>query len=168
MKRGTKIARETTDFVADEETAENRIIPDGGFVLENIESGRRGLFFVEMDMATERIVTFDHARHPRHPAPQDLAVRSLSPERSLCPHLWGMGRLPFFHLAVRHVRGETGNVRREMSDLPADLAPYFRFSTFERANADFLGAVWKTRSMTDNAFHALVREQPQQQPAMAN
>ena len=43
--------------MADEETAENRIIPDGGFVLENIESGRRGLFFVEMDMATERIVT---------------------------------------------------------------------------------------------------------------
>ena len=54
--RGRTI-RETTDFVAAEETPENRIIPDAAFVLENLESGRRGLFFLEMDMGTERIVT---------------------------------------------------------------------------------------------------------------
>jgi hypothetical protein len=42
VKRGNRIARETTDFVAAEETPENRIIPDAAFVLENIETGRRG------------------------------------------------------------------------------------------------------------------------------
>jgi Replication-relaxation len=52
--RGTYV-RETTDFVAGTDTPENRIIPDGAFVLENMETGRRGLFFVEMDMGTERI-----------------------------------------------------------------------------------------------------------------
>ena len=57
MRRSTRIARETTDFVAAEETPENRIIPDAAFVLENVETRRRGLFFLEMDMATERIVT---------------------------------------------------------------------------------------------------------------
>ena len=57
VRRSTRIARETTDFVAREETPENRIIPDAAFVLENLETQRRGLFFLEMDMATERIVT---------------------------------------------------------------------------------------------------------------
>src|SRR5688572_22314423 len=57
VKRGTRVSRETTDFVSSEETPENRIVPDAGFILEHIESGRRGLFFIEMDMATERIVT---------------------------------------------------------------------------------------------------------------
>src|SRR5215213_5010322 len=35
VRRGGRIARETTDFVAEEETPENRIIPDAAFVLEN-------------------------------------------------------------------------------------------------------------------------------------
>src|SRR3954465_7145983 len=56
-KRQGRIARETTDFVAVEEIPENRIIPDAAFILENVETERRGLFFIEMDMATERIVT---------------------------------------------------------------------------------------------------------------
>src|SRR3712207_1390977 len=42
VKRGGRIARETTDFVANEEAPENRIIPDAAFVLENVETGRRG------------------------------------------------------------------------------------------------------------------------------
>ena len=34
VKRGTHIARETTDYVASEETTENRIVPDGAFIME--------------------------------------------------------------------------------------------------------------------------------------
>lgn len=45
VKREGRIARETTDFVDSEQIPENRIIPDGAFILENIESGRRALFF---------------------------------------------------------------------------------------------------------------------------
>jgi hypothetical protein len=54
--KGTYI-RETTDFVAEGEIPEHRIIPDGAFILENLETERRGLFFIEMDMGTERIAT---------------------------------------------------------------------------------------------------------------
>jgi len=54
-RRGGRIARETTDFVADEETPENRIIPDAAFVLENTWTGRRALFFLEIDRGTEVI-----------------------------------------------------------------------------------------------------------------
>ena len=57
MRRGRHIVRETTDYVASPEISDNRIIPDGAFILENIETGKRGLFFVEMDMATMRIAS---------------------------------------------------------------------------------------------------------------
>jgi Replication-relaxation len=105
-RRGGRIARETTDFVAPEETPENRLIPDAAFVLENIESGRRGLFFLEMDMATERI----------------------------------------------------DNIRRALSDLPEKLHAYYRFATFEAAEADFLGPVWRSRSVGDEERYRLTRE----------
>jgi hypothetical protein len=57
VKRGTRVERETTDYVAKEQTSDPRIIPDAAFILENIESGKRALFFLEMDMGTERIVS---------------------------------------------------------------------------------------------------------------
>ena len=57
IKRGGRLASETTDYVDVSEVPENRIMPDGAFVLENVETTKRALFFVEMDMATERIVT---------------------------------------------------------------------------------------------------------------
>ena len=50
------VERETADYVADEKISENRIIPDAAFIIENIETNKRALFFVEMDMATETIV----------------------------------------------------------------------------------------------------------------
>ena len=44
-----------------------------------------------------------------------------------------------------------------MHDLPTEFAPYYRFTTFELAMGDFLGPIWKTRSLTDDERHALVR-----------
>ncbi len=57
VRVGNRYQRETTDLVADENVSENRIIPDAALIIENIETGRRALFFIEMDMGTERIVT---------------------------------------------------------------------------------------------------------------
>jgi hypothetical protein len=66
VKRGTRIFCETTDFIASEETTENRIVPDAAFVLENVETGRRGLFFVEMAWrrsgSSRRLVTISGSR----------------------------------------------------------------------------------------------------------
>ena len=45
IRKGTQIMRETTDFVATPEVAANRIIPDGAFIIENIETKKRALFF---------------------------------------------------------------------------------------------------------------------------
>jgi Replication-relaxation len=57
VKRGERIVQETTDYVDTKESPENKIIPDAAFILENRETNRRALFFLEMDMATERITT---------------------------------------------------------------------------------------------------------------
>jgi Replication-relaxation len=38
LKRGERIVQETTDYVGEGESAENKIIPDAAFILENIES----------------------------------------------------------------------------------------------------------------------------------
>jgi hypothetical protein len=57
LKRGERIVQETTDYVDTEESAENKIIPDAACILENTQTKRRALFFLEMDKATERITS---------------------------------------------------------------------------------------------------------------
>ena len=44
-RKDGRLERETTDFVALPPTPDNRIIPDAAFVMENIETRQRGLFF---------------------------------------------------------------------------------------------------------------------------
>ena len=53
-----------SDYVADEQVSDNRIVPDAAFIIENIETNKRSLFFLEMDMTTERIVT--HILRDKH------------------------------------------------------------------------------------------------------
>jgi DNA-binding PadR family transcriptional regulator len=159
IRRGNHIARETTDFVAKEEIAENRIIPDAAFILENIETKRRGLFFVEMDMATERIVshiTRDSRITLHYKIEQyDRYLQSLQYRQTYAAY----GDFRSFTLLFVTLGSErVENVRREMHDLPAELAHYFRFSTFELAMGDFFGPIWKSRSLADTNVYSLVRE----------
>ena len=57
VKRGPLLARETTDYVDDPHTSSNKLVPDAAVVLENTQTQQRALFFVEMDMATERVTS---------------------------------------------------------------------------------------------------------------
>jgi hypothetical protein len=158
-RRGGRIARETTDFVADEETPENRIIPDAAFVLENLETGRRALFFLEMDMATERIVTrISHDRRLTLRFRVEQYDRYLTGRRFAATYAaWGAFR-NFTLLFVTLGRERVENVRAALADLPAELHPYYRFATFEEAQADFLGPIWLGRSPTDDTRYRLARK----------
>ena len=49
------------------------------------------------------------------------------------------------------------NVRRELQDLPEALGAYNRFTTYEQATGDFLGAIWKSRLLSDTTLYPLVR-----------
>ena len=158
VKRGGRIARETTDFVAAEETPENRIIPDAAFVLENVETGRRGLFFLEMDMATERIVTqISHDRRITLRYKIEQYDRYLTGGRFARTYA-AYGEFGYFTLLfVTYGEERIENIRRAMADLPAELHAYYRFSTFEAAQANFLDAIWKGRAVSDNGLYPLAR-----------
>jgi hypothetical protein len=157
-RKSGRIARETTDFVDAEEIPENRIIPDAAFVLENFETGRRGLFFLEMDMATERIVT--QISHDRRIT---LRYKIEQYDRYLTGGRFAQTYAPygefghFTLLFVTYGEERIDNIRRAMADLPAELHPYYRFSTFEAAAANFLDAVWKARDISDTQLYPLAR-----------
>src|SRR3954447_1140029 len=153
-----RTVRETTDFVAADEIPENRIIPDAAFVLENLESGRRGLFFLEMDMGTERIVT-RISRDPRitlhfKMEQYDSYLQSGWFVQTYRP--WGEFRFATV-MFVTNSEVRVDNIRRQMLDLPVTLHPYYRFNTCERAAADFFNDQWKARSPDDDRGYMLVR-----------
>jgi hypothetical protein len=55
VKRGSRIERETTDYVADEQIGDNRIVLDAAFIVENIETNKRAMFFLDGNRANRRI-----------------------------------------------------------------------------------------------------------------
>src|SRR5215213_11088086 len=157
-KRSGRIARETTDFVAEEEIPENRIIPDAAFVLENVETERSGLFFLEMDMATERIVTkISHDRRLTLRYKIEQYDRYLTGGRFAQTYAHLGSFRSFTLLFVTYGEDRIENIRRAVADLPAELHAYYRFATFEAAAADFLGPVWKNRSPGNEERYRLAR-----------
>lgn len=161
VKRGTHIVRETTDYVSTEEIAENRIVPDAAFILENRESGRRGLFFLEMDMATERIVSYvlRDSRITLHYklSQYDRYLKSMRYRETYKDY----GDFRYFTLLFVTIGKErVEHVRSEMQDLRQSFADYYRFTTFDEAMGDFLGPIWKSRLLTDATTYPLVRMEP--------
>jgi len=160
VKRGNQVARETTDYVDTLETAENRIVPDAAFILENRESGKRALFFLEMDMATERIVSYvlRDSRITLHYklSQYDRYLKSMRFRDTYAAYGEFRG---FTLLFVTLGRERVEHVRAEMHDLAEGFADYYRFTTFDAAMEDFLGAIWKSRSLSDTTTYPLVREE---------
>jgi hypothetical protein len=159
VKRGRRIERETTDYVADEEISDNRIVPDAAFIIENIETWKRALFFIEMDMATERIVTHilrDKRVTLHHKISQyDRYLQSLRYRETYAP----FGDFRFFTMLFVTLNKErVENIRQSTHDLPAQLAQYYRLTTYNQAMGDFLGQIWVSRSASDTQLYPLVRE----------
>ena len=50
-----------------------------------------------------------------------------------------------------------GSRMLRLADLPAELHPFYRFATFEEAQADFLGSIWRSRSPEDEGRYKLAR-----------
>jgi len=161
VKRGNKITQETTDYINGQETSENRIIPDAAFIIENVQTQKRALFFLEMDMATERIVSFvtrGHLNSLQYKFTQyDRYLKSLRYRQTYAAHgEFGSFTMLFVTLSEQRVE----NVRREMSNLAQEYSAYYRFTTYDSAMGDFLGAIWKSRSFPDATDYPLVRDEP--------
>ena len=122
VKRGNQIVNETMDYVGTPESAENKIIPDAAFILENVQTKKRALFFLEMDMATERIITASpfnkqtslHRKFYQY----DRYLKSFRYTKTY--QEFGEFRL-FLMLFVTLQEARIENIRRELADLPDEL-----------------------------------------------
>jgi hypothetical protein len=160
VKRGTQIGRETTDYVDTPEIAENRIIPDAAFILENRDTHRRALFFLEMDMATERMVSYV-LRDSRITLHYKLSQydRYLNSMRYAQKYK-EFGDFGYFTmLFVTFGEERVQHIRAEMQDLSSELADYYRLTTFDKAMGDFLAGNWHSRALSDTTVYPLVREE---------
>jgi hypothetical protein len=160
VKRVNQIVHETMDYVDSPESAENKIIPDAAFILENVQTKKRALFFLEMDMATERIITASPFSHQtslhRKFSQYDRYLKSFRYTKTYQDY--GEFR-SFIMLFVTIQEARIENIRRELLHLPQNLARYYRLTTFEKAMEDFLGSIWKSRLPSDTAIYPLVREE---------
>jgi hypothetical protein len=128
--------------------------------LENRETRRQALFFVEMDMGSERITssytsnkqTVLHQKFSQY----DRYLKSLRYTKTYAEY--GEFR-SFTLLFVTLHDARIENTRRELQDLPGELSGYYRLTTFDKAMGDFLGAIWKSRSLSDTTTYPLVREE---------
>jgi len=159
LKRGNQIISETMDYVDSQATPENKIIPDAAFILENIQSKRRALFFLEVDMATERIISASSLNRQttlyRKFSQYDRYLKSSRYTQTYKEY----GEFPSFTMlfvTLNDTRIE--NIRQELHSLSEDLSAFYRFTTFDVAIGDILGAIWKSRSLTDTSVYPLVRE----------
>lgn len=146
-KRAGKMTPETSDYVETPEIPANRLVPDAAFILENVSTGKRGLFFIETDMGTERITTASSEAY-------SLAEKFRQYERYLTGGQFAKTYAPFgvfrffTALFVTTTLGRIENIRAGLPSRP-DLHPYFRFAVFEDAKEDFFGAVWVSRDVGD-------------------
>jgi hypothetical protein len=152
------MVRETTDFVADEKVSANKLVPDAVYILENSETLKRAVFFVEADMGTEQLVS----RIPRDTR-STIHYKLTQYDRYLKSGRYRQtygeyGEFRFFTvLFVTTTEARVENIRQEVYNLPSDLAIYYRFTTYEKAMSDFLGQIWKSRAKSDTNVYSLVR-----------
>jgi Replication-relaxation len=159
IKRDNHIAKETTDYVAEDKEPATRIVPDAAFIIENIDTKKRALFFLEMDMATERIVSFITREKQitiHHKIAQyDRYLQSFRYTQTYADY----GDFRHFTLLfVTLTDKRIEHIREEMADLPAELAQYYRLTTYARAMGDFLGPIWLSRTPSDSQLYPLVRQ----------
>ncbi len=151
-------AGETTDFVSDAHTPENRIVPDAGFVLENQVSRQRALFLIEVDRGTERQVTQIPAavvQSFKHKIGQyDRYLKGGKFKARYAP--WGQFS-HFVLLVITAGPGRVENMRRSLSDLPREYHQFYRFSTQDAVVANFFHGQWKGRSASDQQDYQLIK-----------
>jgi hypothetical protein len=156
VKRGSDSVKETTDDITGEGDAESRIVPDAAFIIENIETQKRALFFVEMDRATEPIVssiTRDSRMTLHHKIAQyDRYLQSLKYAKTYSPY----GAFTFFTLLlVTLSETRVDHIRQGLADLPVELSPLLPLDHVCAGNGGFFRPhLGKPRSLRQHALSA--------------
>lgn len=157
-KVGSRWRKETTDFVAESKGAADKIIPDAGFALRHLKSGKRALFLIEVDRGTERLTTEqsdgDIATFTGKLAQYDRYLAS-GRAKDRFPQL---GRFAGFHiLIITTSDARIANMRKAARVLPANFHHLYRFSTLDRVSQNILHDGWLNRDHADHATHKLIK-----------
>jgi len=157
-KAGSRWQKETTDYVGEPKNPENKIVPDAGFALEHVASGKRALFLIEVDCGTTRLTTKQAdesvttftdklAQYDRYLASGRIANRH--------PRL---GTFSGFRLLVITTSDErVANMRTAAATLPPAFHPYYRFSTLNTVRQNLLHDGWLGRDHADHSTYKLIK-----------
>jgi hypothetical protein len=157
VKEGNRVVFETTDFVSDKETSENKIVPDGAFVLKSLRTNNRVLFFVEMDMGTEGVISR---------VSKDINVNLYERIKKYDKYLVSgnyvrkyklLGNFDHFVLLfITLSEKRMENIRGKLFDLPDKFHQYYMFNTYDVVVNDFFNNQWRVRSVEDNNGYGLL------------
>lgn len=151
--------RETTDYVERPEVPANRIVPDAGFILENVESGKRALFLIEVDCGMERLTT-----KQADALPQSFSFKLNQYDRYLASkrvqkryEAWGdFGS--FVLLIITDSAARVNNMRHALTaECDARFHRFYRFSTLNEVTASILHSNWLSRDSADTNAYSLIR-----------
>jgi hypothetical protein len=157
-KRGTRWQKETTDYVAQPMIPENKIVPDAGFAVEHIASGKRALFLIEVDCGTTRLTTTQTeptvATFTKKLAQYD---RYLAGGRVTKRHP-RLGTFNGFHLLTITTSDQrVANMRAAAAELSPDFHQFYRFSTLNAVRQNLLHDGWLTRDHADFETYQLIK-----------
>lgn len=154
IRRGRTQRPETSDLI--EDGAGERIVPDGALVIENLETGGRGLYFVECDRGTERITTEARATY-------SILQKFEKYERYLRGGRFAATYAPLGAFRFATVLFATTTparidaIRAAAAELDATLHGYFWLAPFEAAKQDFFGCGWLSRDPQNQATTRLIK-----------
>ncbi len=157
-KIGNRWQKETTDYVAEPNSPENKIVPDAGFALEHIPSGKRALFLIEVDCGTTRLTTNR----------TDTSVKTFTDKLAQYDQYLASGRVANrhprlgtfsgFHLLIITTSDERiTNMRAAAASLSPDFHPYYRFSTLQKTRQNLLHENWLSRDHADHKNYKLIK-----------
>lgn len=154
--RNAKNQSETADFIADKQHLEDKLIPDGAFILKNSQTQTASLYFMELDRSTETIIS----QIAPNSAGASLQDRMRKYEQYLLSRnfakkyaQWGAFEV-FTLLFVTTSERRIDNIRA-IPDLNPECNEYFYFNTYENSTADFFCRSWKKRDSNLETFAIL-------------
>ena len=169
VKQKETLVSETADFVVTKKagmteielerqrTPENKIIPDGAFILRSKTTGAQILYMVEMDMGTERIISrvTKQTTSPLYERMKkyDRYLMSLSYADKYRQY----GKFDHFVVLFITVSVERmESLRKKLFDLPDELHQYYLFSSYDDIMNNFFHKQWKARAINDNHNYCIL------------
>lgn len=156
---GSRSRKETTDYVSQGGASDDKIIPDAGFALRHVSSGKCALFLIEVDRGTTRLTTTqdeaDVATYVNKLAQYD---RYLASGRIADRHP-KLGHFSGFHLLT--VTTSNRRIENMRAAATAALSPafhqFFRFSTLADVRQNVLHDGWLSRDHADHSTYSLIK-----------